>query len=365
MKRFSLLLPTLLLAPAAADAQTKTLPRGLENKEGNFWQAPGWSIQGNVYLPARVDYSYEARTFPWDPKRPRLIVNLRARLDSVFAGPVVAHRKEVALWMSVDGFDPATPPMNFQRNATHGKNRRLVMTRKWINYPASPRSSPAPFQVVFKLTAPYLVPANSRNLIIQYNVYRADKSSNGLGWRVDSEEVQRSFDFGRRRTVGRSCPSTIRPSTFPAWAGGDLNTLVATGLRRRPVIGWLGVRRVNPIQFPGTQCFLYVDPLVVRAVVTEPNHALGRGWFWWGRVPKGIVNAKVSVQYAVLQPGYPLFGSIGMSAGVEVTIGSGWQGDVPFSSIASFGQSLDPPSPDTTRIGNWLNTRVPVWEIQP
>lgn len=372
--RLALLLLTLSLPAAHGTAQTsRTLPSGLDTLEGNFWQAPGWSIQQGTgamgaYLPARVDYCYQSNVFPWNPNSSKVITELRARLDSAFTGAVTAHRKEVAMWASVNGFDPDRPPMNFQHNATHGSNLRRIVNRQWINFLASQRSSPAPFDVVFKLSTPFVVPASSRNLVLQLNVYRADRSTAGLGWRVDSQEVQRSFDFGRSSKFGQSCPSSLDPFSFPTWGRGDLSTFVDTQLQARPVLAWIGARRGTPFQFPGTQCFLYVDPIVAQAGLTDRTGTRGRALFWWGRMPNIPGGTIFAHQYAVIQSGFPLFGSVGLSQGVETRVGTAWGGGpVPYSSIASFGSMMDPApaNPDTTRIGNWLNTRVVVWQVRP
>lgn len=365
----------LLAASLAGQTRSKTLPRGFDTLEGNSQHWPGWDIlqsssgRAPFYLPARSDYSYDASVFPWDATKARTIVELRVRQDtSVLSGrfqAFTAHKKEVALWMSVDGFKPKQPRFFWGADSTHGRNKVNVVKKRQIDFAASSRATqPTRFDTVFKFDSPYAVPAGAKRLTIQYNAYTTDKFSPRMAWRPDAQAVTSPFSSGSLTALGTGCPTDWNVSNYVSWSCGEFTTVIDTGMQGVPVIGWVGLQLPKPIPLaPG--CHLYVSPIEFAVRITESTGTRGRALFWWGLLPVLPVGVAFSYQFAVVRDGHPVVGTLGLTRGATYTFGQGWTGPVRFSSVYGYGANLDRGDPDKAQVATFPATIAVIWEVQP
>ncbi len=346
---------------------SKTLPKGFDIVEGSTSHHPSWGLYKSTttaYVPGRVYYSYAAGSFPWNPATAKTISELRCRQDSATTSTYLAHKAECSLYMSVDGFDPQTPRFSWLPDTCHGKLKTNVFPRATLNVtvPASPKNPPQPatFDRVYKFPRPFVVPANSKNVIIEQRTYKVSVTqTTSTRWRVDANSQGSSLDRGSLTRFGTQCPTspTMNVSNFISWAGGEFSNYVDTGTAGAPVIGWLGTKLATPVKVTAA-CSIYVQGIVYLGGVAD---AKGRASLFWGVVPPLPSGTKIAYQFAVVKLGYPWLGYLGLSGAGEYSFGKGYT-NAALTAASIYGYNFA--DPDKVAGASYLSTAAVIWEIR-
>ena len=357
-------IPLVAFASSLTAQASSTLPRGYDQKEGESYHWSGWGATSS-YVPARTLYLYDAAAFPWGSAA-RTINGLRVRRDT-FPHNVgfAAHRKTMRVYLSTGGCGTVRRPVHEFASA-HGNNLTLVFgstaAPKLVDFRATAvLPSPAPFDVDFKLDRPFVVPANSPRLNVEFRAYTSNAGFNTLWW-VDAYSSGARLGTGSFSESGaQNCVSGSDTLNAWTWPGGGLHFMCISNRPNAPVALLLGSRLAPSLRIANTSCYLHVTPVLVLTGVGDS--VSGRADFWLGCLPQNnqLVGAKLAYQFAVVARGLPIQGLIGTTRGAEMTIGTGW-GPTLASAVYSYGRAAS--QPDRVRFGGFLTSRAPVLEIR-
>ena len=343
---------------------TDTIPKGFMTTAGNYYYATGFHP---VQHPARNVSSYAASTFPAVIANGGSIHKLGLRADAGHPNQV-AHTKEWRIYMSTDGFQPHRPRYMFDNPETvHGSDKKLVVgtttATQTISFPAVVSSGIQPFFDVF-LDAPMTVPLGAKNLIIDFRSYSVSTTSGD--WFCDARmQLTNSLGTGSYRQFGTACPTTLNGlvSRVTSWPDGDMISSIATGMQQKPVVGLWGTT-LSPSLDIGSGCFLHVTPLMTLATQSD-NTTSGFATIYWGTIPNNnaLIGAKWSVQFAVINTGFPYMGTIGVSNAYEWEVGPGRSpAEIDAISISAWGTNRVT-NPDTVAVATNFSHMVPILRL--
>lgn len=382
------MLAAVAIAPLWAQAPT-TLPAGLDYLKGtdndrDRFDAPRF----------RILVWFDRSAFPWGASE-KQINGFRLRRNFNVASRLLDHTKTNYVKISVDGQKPDdTPPgagLEFDR--LHGTNPKRTPSDEQTNavfvFPAGPEFDPGIYQndtgpasaftADFRLEAPYVVPATASNLIVEIGVLSTTQTDQ---YPID-QEWARDFnnnptrDRGGMRRIGQHCPPSAWPCTrdsttlpcFMAEAGGTglvpgerARFDLFSGVDGRAACWWLGPVLQTPFPIPGTSCTVYVFPDCFLFAMTNNDSSepdVGRLNIAFN-VPNtsSLVGQCVGLQFAVHDGNGDWPAGLGVSAGFELTIGTGNPNGDRFRTVyAAVGENDPLPTEGT------LAWSAPIFEI--
>ncbi|HHI80182.1 MAG TPA: hypothetical protein ENK02_09380 [Planctomycetes bacterium] len=338
------------LAGTSLLAQSNTIPKGWDQKEGN---SESWA--GFRFAPARVQSFIKLASLPFTSKTIR---GLKIRRDGLRTTRFQAHSNPISITLSAKAA-PETfrfpSAVSFDRNL--GQDQSLVLTKKNIHFPrlALPRTPPAPFSVDLPFAKPFTL-NKPTGLIIDIKVY-ATATQNSY-WMADAQG-QRIFTspFGRRQSLGVGCPRDFYSYSTMVYPGsGPLQTYgFSRTTKVRIGMVWFGSSTTQwgstklPYQIPSTTCSVYNDAFIVKATLTDPKHA-GRMEVDWGTfLPwERIAGLKFPFQMAVWDPGFNRV-EFRLSRGNILTVGNGFPKTVETFELYNYQSSFRKVDPDTAK----------------
>ncbi len=382
------LFATVALTASIGISQSNTLPKGYDTTPGtaNFWA--GFDIASSTtttfkYYVARSLFMYDASTFPWDPKKPKVIDKISFRRSEAYptTGASTAHKSKWVVILSTSNQPVHRPNTKFDAN--HGSNKKTVFGAKGAQTVAflataqPAKGKTAAFDVTVDITN-FLVPANSKTLVVEIRSYSSDVKVGK--WRVDCViNSGTGYNGGTySRFYNTHC---IDPKAFYSsranYLDGNLGHIWRTGRKQGlPVIGIAGTRLKAGIKVPGTTCEWHISPVFYAVGVTSngPKHATNPGqggvYLDWGHIPPfaSLVGVKVAHQTVIIDPAANKLG-LGITRAGESSIGTGYDGKlVKVSAVYSYGAAnslantnLDP---DKETYSRYFYRRVPIMLIK-
>ncbi|MHC4093652.1 MAG: hypothetical protein ACYSVY_25845 [Planctomycetota bacterium] len=344
-------LAALIAGSLTAQTASMTLPKGWDTKEGiqlGSTTAPSQFFVGfdlgptstATYNPAKAMFLYEANDFPWDKTKAKVITKLSFRRDGE-AATYTAHKREWVVIMSTSSIVPARANFNLY-NGNHGTNRTVVFgsigTPRAVTFTATAAPKPpatAPFDVNVKLDKAFLVPANSKTLVIEIRSYKVTGATSGR-WRADAVTYSPSYvgsTFGLINTG-----NCVTPAIFWHSRGNNIgsnflhvfvtcNRLVSCNRSwsgGQPFIAWVGPRnpKANLFKFPGTNCNVHVFPVLYAVYGTTGKSGGYAMMMDYGTIPNNTVfkNVTVNGQGIIADSRYP--GGAGLTRAFTYTIGT-------------------------------------------
>ncbi|GEM_PF-3072998 len=370
-------------------AQSSTLPKGFDQVPGNSFFWAGFSVAPSStsttkYYVSREAFLYDASTFPWDPKKPKVIDKISFRRSATSpSANATAHNAKWVVIMSTSN-QPVHRP-NTKIGDNHGANRKVVYgsmnNPKTVAFLATPKpgtGKTAPFDVTLDITN-FIVPPNSKTLVIEIRSYSSDVKS-GI-WYVDSVLHSGTNFNGGRYSLFYST-HCINPKAFFSSRANYLNghyghiwrTFRKAGL---PVIGFAGTRLAAGVKVPNTAgCLWHINPILTAVTLTEngpsntSNPGQGAAYLNWGSIPNlaSLVGVKLAHQAIIIDPAANALG-IGITRAGEGSIGTGYDPKLvkvsgPYSYGASNSRSVRLMDPNKEIYGRFFFRRAPIIKIQ-
>jgi hypothetical protein len=308
----------------------------------------------------RILAVFDRASFPWGDGG-FVIHGLKLRRNGGIVYELPRHTKTSSVVLSIDGRSPSGLSATFVEN--HGSTVARV-DGEWqfedsgrIRDGAINVAQPFSSSFTFPAGREFTVPPGARNLVVEVEV-----TVNAIGddedWWPDHAG---DIDYGSLRRVGNSCPIAGNPPRPMADAGAQD---VAPG---RSFELWV----VDDDEVQGGQAFVWFGPLLPRPLVC-PN-----GCELWvdgmmtlpltngferlvldQRLPNdvGLVGQTFGCQFGALNQFWR--DGFGMSAGHELTIGSGLPAHARHRAVAVFVGENDPLPPAGT-----ITDNVPILEV--
>jgi hypothetical protein len=350
-RALTVLVAAVSIGPLFAQAST-TLPAGLDYLKGTDGDRDRFDA-----ARFRLLVWFDRTAFPWGATE-KQIHGFRLRRNFNVVSRLLDHTKTSYTRISVDGqkpddtaggaglvFDNLHNQANWKRSPSDESANAAFRFPDGPDFLPSiyqPETGPASrFAADFRLEAPYVVPADASNLIIEIGVL----SSNLVEPYPIDQEAARDFDNnpkpdrGSMRRIGEHCPPSEWPCTrkgtlfpcFMAEAGGtglvpgkQASFALFSGVHNRSGIWWLGPVLETPIPVEGTACTLYVLPDCIQFKRTSTDEEVGEINAQFD-VPNtsSLVGQRVGMQFAVLEGNQEWPAQLGLSAGFDLTIGTG------------------------------------------
>jgi hypothetical protein len=331
-------------------AQSSTIPKGLDKKEGN---TESWA--GFRFAPARIQSFIKLGTLPFTKK---VLRGLKVRRDGMRTTTFQSHSNPISITLSAKA--PLTafrfPNVeSFHNNL--GKDATQVLNKKLVHFPSlsRPRTPPALFNVDLPFNKPFPL-LQPTGLIIDLKVYSSATQSSY--WMADAEGQRISTSpFGHRKSLGVGCPRDFYSYATLVYPGsGPLKTYgFSRTTKVRIGMIWFGSSTSHwgttplPYTIPSTTCSVYNDAFIVKATLTNPKLA-GRMEVNWGTfLPwERIAGLKFPFQMAVWDPGFNRV-DFRLSRGNVLTVGNGFPKTLQAFEIYNYQSSNRKVDPDTAK----------------
>jgi len=383
------LITALAVTTSLGFAQSSTLPKGFDTKPGSTYFWAGFSVASSStsaykYYVARSVFLYDSSTFPWDPTKPKVIDKISFRRSATQpSGNATAHKAGWVVILSTSTQPANTPNTKFDDN--HGSNKTVVFgtptSPKQVTFLATPKPATgkaAPFDVTLDINN-FVVPANSKTLVVEIRSYSSDVKSGT--WYADCDlHPGTGYNGGTNSTFYSA--HCINPKAFYSsranFLNGNFGHIWRTGRKAGlPVIGIAGTRLATGVKVPNTaSCEWHIQPLIYAFALTSngpgntSNPGQGGVYLDWGHIPNDpkLVGIKLAHQALIIDPAANALG-IGITRGRESSIGTGYDAKVTkVSGVYSYGAanalgntSIDPNKEVYSR---YFYRRVPIIKIQ-
>jgi hypothetical protein len=386
------LLAAASIGPLSAQTST-TLPAGLDSLKGG-----GERNRFDATKRFRLLVWFDQSTFPWGSAE-HTITGFRLRRQSGVVSRLLDHTKTSYVRISVNGQKPddTVGGAGLVFDSLHNKDNAVrspadpnasvafrFPTSERIPAAFQPDTGPAHvFEADFRLERPFVVPADATNLILEIGVF-ANQVPEGEEYPLDQEQAQ-DFngnalpDRGGMRRIGEHCPPSPRPCVrfrgtievpcFMAEAGGTglvpgarARFALLSGVTERNACWWLGPILDTPVRVPDSSCSVYVLPDCFLFAQTDDEPEVGRLEVAFD-VPKStsLIGQCVGLQFAVHAGNGEWPHGLGVSAGYELTIGTGNPNTERFRMVFVADDVEDPTQPLPSE--GTLVWSTPVFEI--